>query len=527
VEFSIKEQTRTSKSDSEWRSVAILGSELDRIAEVVSFFKIPFEINPDNVRCHDIAILYREYGYVLSDYGLPLLCVPSDTEEFFHFLDMMNVKSKCVNEEFWIDLRIQKKMKISFNVSKLFYFSGPIDVVVSSKGIPLLCRIRGTNVSLLCIDLVGEIERLFELGMNLRPTTFFKFSSRLNLASLVPRGLGDVLLRLLAHVDVSQEEFQSHMSSLDGLRYLVLAAAVISAQKPFRTLGFWKNGSKYALTITHDVDTKYGFEVGIRRLREVERKYGVKSAWNIPSGRYRINPKFLESLVSEGCEIGSHGFRHDGKLIFQKPNDLVSILRACKETLERLGNCEVKGFRSPLLQHSHRILQAVLQAGFLYDSSLPSWEAHCRTAGTSHGIKTVYPLIEDDLVELPVTMPQDHQLIRLAGLQPDELLEFWRTIRRHIKSIGGLCNIIIHPDKGLFGEESALPYYKEFIKEVVSDEECWLTLPSKVAEWWLFRRNSIVTNREPVPCRFEKSHHDNSGGMAGFDEYTPQDFVFE
>jgi len=524
----IQDRPQARKLRSPWRYVALLGSEIDYIAEVLDFFKIPFEINPNNMQGHDLAILYHDYARVPSGRGLPILCVPSNNEKFSHFLGGMNVQTKCADKELRIDLTIRKEARISFNISRLFHLSGPIDPLVSFKRTPLLYRVYKTEVSLLCVDLVDEMRRLFDLGMDVRPTPFFRFYSQSPLASFVPRRLGDVLLRLVTRADVSLEEFRSHINSLDGLRYLLLAAAVISAQKPFRTLGFWKDGAKYACTITHDVDTRHGFEFGIYRLRDVERKYGVKSAWNISTGRYPVDPKVLESLVSEGCEIGSHGFRHDGRLIFCEDDELVNIFHTCKVLLERLGDCEVRGFRSPLLQHSCKILRAVAQAGFLYDSSLPAWEVHCRTSGASHGMGTVYPLMEGGLVELTVTMPQDHQLLQVAGLKPDLALGLWKALRSHIKSIGGLCNLIIHPDDRLFGNGSLLSYYDQMMREIASDNECWLALPSEVAQHWISRCSTSVTPETQIVSEEAVSAHGNEPSRTfGSNTYQLEDFTFE
>jgi len=262
-------------------------------------------------------------------------------------------------------------------------------------------------------------------------------------------------------------------------------------------------------------------------LRSVERKYGVRSSWNIPIKRYRIQPKIIKGLVSEGCEIGSHGYRHDGRLIFASENELAERFRESKQLLTKVSGSQVKGFRAPLLQHSRGIVHAVQKTGFLYDSSIPSWEVYSRTDGKSHGIGTVYPfMISEHLVELVVTLPQDYQLLYLGCLSPTETLKLWKTLKEYIKSLGGLCNVIIHPDEDLFGRRNMVSYYEEFIEDVAGDLECWVTLPSEVAEWWALRNRMEVTPegryallpREKFGARFDEIE---------LIEYKPDDFVFE
>jgi len=514
------------KPELQWPRVAIFGSKLDDIANVLDFFKIPFEMNPNTTRDYDLLIAYPNYAN--ASRKSPLLCIPSHTEDFFSFLRELNVKGKHTKKRLRVDLRIRKKAAISFEISRLFCYSGPIDVLVSFKGCPLLCRVANSKVNLMCVDVFDEIKRILARGMDLKPIHSFRVFSRLDLASIAPRKLGDVLLKSFVQVDVSPEDYASNISSLDGLRYFLLAAAVISANKSFRTLNFWKDGKKFAFTITHDVDTAYGFKVGIGQMRDVERKYGVRSDWNIPTGHYTLNPETLKMLASEGCEIGSHGFRHDGRLIFYNESEINNVCHASKVMLEKLGNCRVRGFRSPLLQHSRSIMRAIKKTGFLYDSSLPAWEVHCRTSGAPHGIGTVYPLMEEGLVELPVTMPQDHQLLVVAGLDPDAVLNFWRSLINYIKSIGGFCNLIVHPDKGLFGNKSLLSYYDDIIREVSRDRECWLALPSQIAEHWIFRSNlNVGAIGKPSTSEVTVTDWCWLNKTFGFTTYRPEDFTFE
>ena len=302
-------QPQIQTPESKWRYVALFGVDLDRIVNVLEFFKIPFIINPDNLSNFDIVISYHDYVNPLSVKG-PILCIPSDTEEFYNFLEGLNVKADCVQGQAEINLRIKKGNSVSLFVSQHFFYTGSVDALVSFEGIPILAHAGGTNVNILSVDLADEINQLTELGIDLKPTAFFKFSSELNLANLIPRRLGDTLLKSMADVDLSTENFQRYITSLDGLRFLLLAVLAISAKKPLRTLGFWKNDARYALMITHDVDTKFGFKVGIGRLREVEKKYNIKSAWNIPADHFALDSKVLDMLLADGCEIGSHGFHH-------------------------------------------------------------------------------------------------------------------------------------------------------------------------------------------------------------------------
>src|SRR5207245_11021107 len=149
---------------------------------------------------------------------------------------------------------------------------------------------------------------------------------------------------------------------------------------------------------------------------------GVASECNITRERYPISSQLLISLAGAG-EVGAHDTKHDGRLIFESFENKVERVGRCKSRLESLCKKEVRGFRAPLLQHGQELLAALGKAGYMYDSSAPSWEPLSPTSFRPHGVGTVFPFFVSGLLEIPVSLPQDHQLIRVSGLATSEAVE--------------------------------------------------------------------------------------------------------
>src|SRR5262249_40704932 len=137
---------------------------------------------------------------------------------------------------------------------------------------------------------------------------------------------------------------------------------------------------------------------------------------------------------------------HDGRLIFLPMAAMASRLQDCRETLERIAETKVRGFRAPLLQHDRNLLEAVGRAGYSCDSSVPSWELLSPTSLKSHGVGTVFPLSLEGVTEIPVSLSQDHQLLRVRGLTPFEARASLEREAAWISEIGGLCTLLVHPD---------------------------------------------------------------------------------
>jgi hypothetical protein len=82
------------------------------------------------------------------------------------------------------------------------------------------------------------------------------------------------------------------------------------------------------------------------------------------------------------------------------------------------------------------------------------------------------------LTEIPVTLPQDHQLLQVLDLAPDELVGKWLEMASVIKELGGVCMLLVHPDYKLGDLNSKV--YEELLNTVASDNEAWVTVPSRM-----------------------------------------------
>ncbi len=75
----------------------------------------------------------------------------------------------------------------------------------------------------------------------------------------------------------------------------------------------WPGGKKFAIVLTHDVDTARGQDRCLE-LAGIEAELGFRSSFNFVPRRYPLKPEIREELARRGFEIGVHGLEHDGKL---------------------------------------------------------------------------------------------------------------------------------------------------------------------------------------------------------------------
>ena len=257
---------------------------------------------------------------------------------------------------------------------------------------------------------------------------------------------------------------------------LMFAILAEVAGVPIPRIAPWPNGSEWALVLTHDVESADGLRA-IDPIVELERSHGVRSCWNLVPDRYDVDQGLVDQLVQAGFEVGVHGFLHDGR-------DLESLARwqerlpLAHASAERWG---AVGFRSAALHRNHEWMRTIR---FDYDSSWPDTDPFEPQDG---GCCTWLPHFNGELVELPVTMAQDHTLFVILR-ESDERV--WTTKARFLREQGGLALLDTHPD--YLVDQRIFRAYERLLDEFASDGTAWKALPREVSAWWRRRAASTI-----------------------------------
>lgn len=230
----------------------------------------------------------------------------------------------------------------------------------------------------------------------------------------------------------------------------------------------WPGGSRFAYVLTHDVETAAGL-ANVEPLLEIERRHGMVSAWFLVAEDYAVEPEHLALIRAAGGEVGLHGLHHDGSLFQDRTHFDAQLPRV----RERLRAWDADGFRSPA---THRRAEWMAELGAAYDSSFPDTHPFDAQPG---GCCSILPYFLGDVVELPITLPQDHTLFELLR-EPD--IAIWRQKAAWIADHGGLVNVLVHPDYALSAER--LRHYDELLGFLASLDGGWHALPRDVARWW-------------------------------------------
>lgn len=259
----------------------------------------------------------------------------------------------------------------------------------------------------------------------------------------------------------------------DFLDYLLTLLSSIAGE-PVPMLAAWPDGYSWSLVLTHDVETQAGLQA-LEPVLELERAHGLRSSWNLVPRRYKTSDDDVQRLMCDGFEVGVHGLYHDGRDL-ESAKMLHTRLPDMTEAAKRWG---AVGFRSPATQRDWALIPAV---GLDYDSSYPDTDPFEPQGG---GCCSWLPFFIGGLVELPMTMPQDHTLFVILRQHREQV---WVTKAEFLRSRGGMVLLDTHPD--YLVDKTIFSAYAGFLDRFADDPAAWKALPREVSDWWRRRADS-------------------------------------
>jgi peptidoglycan/xylan/chitin deacetylase (PgdA/CDA1 family) len=246
----------------------------------------------------------------------------------------------------------------------------------------------------------------------------------------------------------------------------------------------WPDEKRFALVLTHDVETVKGQDRCLQ-LMKLERELGFRASFNFVAERYTNHVGLFDALRAGGCEIGLHGLRHHDN-VFKSYRTFKAQVPRINKYLKDWG---AEGFRAPCMYHN---LDWTHELDIEYDASTFDTDPF---EPQPDGVGTIFPIWvagkggNGGYIELPYTLPQDFTLFVLFQ---EKNIEIWKRKLDWIAENRGMVLLITHPDYMTFGdgkcesEEYPVNYYMDFLHYVKSQYhgQYWNPLPKEMARFW-------------------------------------------
>ena len=282
------------------------------------------------------------------------------------------------------------------------------------------------------------------------------------------------------------------------------------SERPPENWPGWPEGKKFAVVLTHDVESKAGLRK-CRSLMQLELDLGFRSSFNfIPEGSYRVPANLREELTASGFEVGIHDLKHDGHL-FASHREFKRRVVRINDYAREWG---ASGFRSGFML---RNLDWLHDLDVQYDAStfdtdpfepqpdgghtiFPFWVPR-PNGGSINGQRSTINTSPGGYVELPYTLPQDSTLFLVLR---ETTPEIWMRKLDWVAQHGGMVLLDAHPDYMSFNgsrqttTEYPAALYREFLTYVRTRYagEYWHALPKEVAGYVNQIRSSKTSFRE-------------------------------
>ena len=227
--------------------------------------------------------------------------------------------------------------------------------------------------------------------------------------------------------------------------------------------GNWPGGKKFALLLSHDVDTQEGMDRA-SKFFEIEAAAGVPAVYSFVTSTYRIDGSLLRDILALGGEIAWHSDLHDNRIAFEPEEAIRRRIDSARGFIEEYG---VTGMRSPSLCRTPALFKVAAER-FQWDSSVPD-------TGPGGGCASVFPYRIGKLLEIPLTMPMDADLVFRRG-KPSSFPEAWMEKARYIRDVGGVAVLNTHPEPHFSGRPEAWEAYAEFLRRV-KELDPWIVVP--------------------------------------------------
>jgi peptidoglycan/xylan/chitin deacetylase (PgdA/CDA1 family) len=258
----------------------------------------------------------------------------------------------------------------------------------------------------------------------------------------------------------------------------------------FDATAIWRTwGAKGARALSRG---EFEIRSGAPRLLKVFEKYGVPTTWFIPGHTAETWPETTKAVAKAGHEIGNHGYHHESfdQLTLEQA---VAVIRKANDALERVSGQRPVGIRVPAGDFDGNLLEAMIEEGFEYDSSMmgddfyPYW---CRASDT-HGENESEPGAPIDLVELPIgfiTNDFNHFEFNYANPQlvghhaPSMVEEIWKSQFDFMyrDCPGGTLIVTLHPQS--IGQGGRILMLERFIEYCAGHNNVTFVTHKQVAD---------------------------------------------
>lgn len=231
------------------------------------------------------------------------------------------------------------------------------------------------------------------------------------------------------------------------------------------------------------------------------REYGIVPTLPVTAIVLDRYPNLFKRIQDMGVEFAVHGYKH----VDYTQLDSIQVVEHLQQAVgifEKHG-IPWSGFRYPFLRCDEEKIDILSREGFQWDSSRviswnhlkpedftpTTWRAFQNILKTYRPLNAddcqTLPTVNGDLIEIPVSVPDDDMLIeRLRIKNSHRLKDIWNRMLSEIQEKGEIFVFQVHPER-FFEFRTAV---ERLIHKAAGDGNVWFTSLGELTDWWRERK---------------------------------------
>jgi peptidoglycan/xylan/chitin deacetylase (PgdA/CDA1 family) len=251
-------------------------------------------------------------------------------------------------------------------------------------------------------------------------------------------------------------------------------------------------------------------EVKLDQYINILREHNISPTFPITAEILKRHPHIIEKYLNDGVEFAIHGFQHiDYSNLSEE--ELSEHLGKSVDLFKK-NNITFSGFRFPYLKFNEKCMDALSRFPIKWDSShsiywdvVDNEELKGMNLRNYQNMLNQYnyrsssnhislPRYRGNLLEIPVSLPDD-DLLERGGLENNGLLiDKWRRILEETHSRGELFTLQLHPER--------ISVFKKALTSLIQrsrelDPKVWIPRLGDICKWWEEKRDfSVKLNKK-------------------------------
>lgn len=220
----------------------------------------------------------------------------------------------------------------------------------------------------------------------------------------------------------------------------------------------------------------YGPVIAVPRILDLLARYELPATFFVPGFTAELHPDLLHRIVTEGHEVGHHGYFHEpvGSMSDGREEE---ILEHGVEVIERVTGRRPRGYRAPGGEIKASTPARLLRHGFDYDTSLMGHhEPYWVQVADARILEIPWHWASDDFAHFAFIQ---NPTIGTGISAPSRVFDIWVDELAAHRALGACHVLVMHPS--IIGRPSRLLMLERFFQHVRNQDDIWTATHAAIA----------------------------------------------